>query len=45
MRRTNNPFSVKAIAQELYSDFDTLKAEREKTDREILEWSRHLDGE
>lgn len=44
-RFTNNPFSVNAIAQELYSDFDTLKAEREKIDREILEWSKHLDRE
>lgn len=44
-RFTNKPFSVKASAQELYSDFDTLKVEREKTDKEILEWSKHLDSE
>lgn len=44
-RFTNNPFSVKVIAQELYADFDTLKAQRENTDQEILEWSKHLDTE
>lgn len=43
-RFTNNPFSVNAIAQELYSNFDALKVERENTDREILEWSKHLDS-
>lgn len=42
-RFTKEPFSVNAIAQELYCDFDALKAEREKTDEEILEWSKHLD--
>jgi len=44
-RFTNNPFSVNVIAQELYSDFDALKVERENTDREILEWSKQLDSE
>ncbi len=43
-RFTNKPFLVNAIAQELYSDFDALKAEREKTDGEILQWSKHLDS-
>lgn len=28
-RFTNDPFSVNAIAQELYSNFDALKVERE----------------
>lgn len=42
-RFTNKPFSVNVITQELYSDFDALKVERENTDQEILEWSKHLD--
>ncbi len=42
-RFTNQPFTITTIAQELYSDFDALKAEREKTDQKILEWSRHLE--
>lgn len=42
-RFTNQQFTITAIAQELYSDFDALKAEREKTDQKILEWSRHLE--
>ena len=41
-RFTSKPFSVNAIAQELYSDFDALKAERENTDREILKGSKNL---
>ena len=41
-RFTNQPFTTVAIAPELYSDFEALKAERENTDREILEWSKHL---
>lgn len=41
-RFTNQPFITTAIAQELYSDFDALKIERENIDREILEWSKHL---
>ncbi len=44
-RFTSKPFSVNAIAQELYFDFDALKAEREKTDQEILEWSKHLNSQ
>jgi uncharacterized damage-inducible protein DinB len=42
-RFTNNPFPVTAMGQELYGDFESLKAEREKIDREILEWSIELD--
>jgi uncharacterized damage-inducible protein DinB len=41
-RFIGSPFSVTVIGQELYADFDALKAEREKCDREILEWSIHL---
>ncbi len=42
-RFTNNPFSVTTIGQELYADFDVLKAERENVDQQILEWSKNLD--
>lgn len=44
-RFTNNPFLVTAIAPELYANFDELRAEREKMDRQILEWSMTLDSE
>jgi uncharacterized damage-inducible protein DinB len=44
-RFTNNPFSVTVIGQELYSDFDDLKAERNKIDQQILDWSKQLDSE
>ncbi len=43
-RFTNNPFSVKIIGQELYSDFDDLRRERENTDLQILEWVKNLDS-
>ncbi len=43
-RFIGSPFSVTVIGQDLYDDFDTLKAEREKCDREILEWSIALDS-
>ena len=39
------PIFSTVIGQELYADFDTLKAEREKCDRQIIEWSIHLDGD
>lgn len=42
-RFTNNPFSVTEMKQELYADFNVLRAEREKVDQQILEWSKHLD--
>lgn len=44
-RFSNNPFSVTLIEQELYADFDALRAEREKMDQQILEWSMKLDPE
>lgn len=43
-RFTNQPFLVTAVGQELYADFDVLRAEREKVDQQILEWSKHLDS-
>lgn len=42
-RFTNPPFSVTVIGQELYADFDQLRAERERTDKQIIEWTQHLD--
>ncbi len=44
-RFTNHPFSVVVIGQELYADFDVLRAEREKADQQILEWSKQLDSD
>ena len=42
-RFTNKSFSVTAIGQELYADFEELRVEREKMDQQILEWSMKLD--
>ncbi|NJM61642.1 MAG: damage-inducible protein DinB [Oscillatoriales cyanobacterium RU_3_3] len=42
-RFTDRPFSASAIGQELYADFHELKAERERTDREIINWTQQLD--
>lgn len=42
-RFTHQPFSGPAIGQDLYSDFDALRAERAKTDQEILAWAKQLD--
>ncbi len=42
-RFTDRPFSMTAIGQELYTDFQELKAERERTDREIINWTNQLD--
>lgn len=37
-RFTGVPFTVTVIGQDLYSDFDELRREREKTDAEIIAW-------
>lgn len=37
-RFTGKPFAVKALNQELYSDFEELRAERAKTDDAIDAW-------
>lgn len=42
-RFVGEPFNIKVIGQELYANFEELRKAREKTDREILEWSRRLD--
>lgn len=44
-RFTVQPFSVTAMGQELYADFDVLRAEREITDRQIIAWSSHLQSD
>ncbi|MGF1490321.1 MAG: DinB family protein [Prochloraceae cyanobacterium] len=44
-RFINEPFSVTKIGQELYSDFDRLQKEREKTDLEIVKWSKNITAE
>ena len=36
------PFVVKALNQELYTDFDELRAERTKTDEDIIAWANSL---
>ena len=38
------PFPVKALSQELYADFDQLRAERTKTDEDIMAWAGSLSG-
>lgn len=37
------PFAVESLDQELYADFDVLRAERERMDGEILEFTDALD--
>jgi uncharacterized damage-inducible protein DinB len=36
--------AVRALNQELYADFEELRRERERTDRDIEEWTVGLDG-
>ncbi len=43
-RFTQNSFSAK-LDQTLYSDFEQLRQERDRTDQEILTWSQHLSPE
>ena len=44
-RFLHRPFPVDSLGQELYADFDELRAERERTDEEILDFSGSLDEE
>jgi uncharacterized damage-inducible protein DinB len=39
------PFQIQSLDQELYSDFATLRAERELTDKDIIEWVHGLRDE
>ena len=41
-RFKKQPFSLRSLDQELYDEFDDLRAEREATDEEILEWTEDL---
>lgn len=43
-RFTQSPFSAK-LDQILYSDFEQLRQERDRTDQDILTWSQHLSDE
>ena len=40
-----NPIAIKSLAQELYSDFETLRREREATDTMIKEWTEKISAE
>jgi uncharacterized damage-inducible protein DinB len=42
-RFLDRPYAVDSLDQELYADFRELRAEREQTDAEILEFSESLD--
>ena len=44
-RFVDRPFKVDSLDQELYADFDELRVQRERTDREILDFSATLDEE
>jgi uncharacterized damage-inducible protein DinB len=41
-RFTAKPFAVKSLAQELYADFEELRAERARTDEAITAWAASL---
>lgn len=42
-RFTQQPFAVNVIGQELFADFEALRTERGKVDRQILNWTQQLD--
>jgi uncharacterized damage-inducible protein DinB len=44
-RFENIPFKVNSLAQELFSDFNELKEERELTDQRIENWAGGLSDE
>jgi uncharacterized damage-inducible protein DinB len=43
-RFTGVPFVVRALNQELYADFSELRAQRSKTDADIIAWVDSLSG-
>jgi uncharacterized damage-inducible protein DinB len=43
-RFTGVPFAVQALNQELYADFAELRAQRSKTDEDIIAWVNSLSG-
>lgn len=42
-RFLGEPFSVDSLDQELYGDFDAMRAERERTDAVIIDYVNNLD--
>lgn len=49
-RFTGEPYAVRSLDEELYADFATLRAEREREDERIIDWvetltPQDLDGE
>ncbi len=42
-RFTGQPFTFGGLDQELYAEFETLRAERQKTDAELSAWVEGLD--
>src|SRR5262245_46440379 len=44
-RLTGFPFTIRSLDQALYAEFDELRAERAKTDDDIVAWVRSLSGE
>lgn len=44
-RFTGEPFPVRSLDQELYSDFAVLRSEREAEDDRIIEWTDSLSAE
>jgi uncharacterized damage-inducible protein DinB len=44
-RFSGNPLVVNVIGEELYEEFDALKAERRALDQQILDWSHALSPE
>ena len=44
-RFTGEGYTIQSLDQELYADFETLRAEREYEDNRILEWVASLDHE
>jgi uncharacterized damage-inducible protein DinB len=43
-RFTGVPFPVRSLDQELYADFDELRAQRHRTDEDITTWVDSLSG-
>ncbi|MDO8910100.1 MAG: DinB family protein [Pseudohongiella sp.] len=44
-RFVQDPFSAKALSEELYADFNELRSERAKQDQRIVEWAVGLSAE
>lgn len=41
-RFKNKPIQVESLAQELYSDFNQLREERDQTDTRIIQWAEEI---